>query len=453
MADHTDTIAAIATPPGRGGIAVVRISGPSSARICRELTGRGPEPRRARFTAFRDAAGEIVDRGIILFFPAPASYTGEDVLELHGHGGRTLPAMLLRRVVELGARHAAPGEFTQRAFLNDKLDLVQAEAVADLVDSGSERAARSALRSLEGEFSRTVHDLVQELVAVRVHVEGSLDFPGEEPDLMDDAGVGGRLQAALEAVHAILRRARSGLRLREGVRLVILGRPNVGKSSLLNALARSERAIVTEIPGTTRDLIEEQIVLGGVTASVVDTAGIRETGDVIEQAGIERALAAARAADVLLLIDDAPPAREGGDWRCSLPARLPGTAEVVYINNKIDVRGEAPKHEEDGAGRAVIHLSARTGAGVGLLQQHLEARLAGAPAGEDVILARARHIHALERAGELLARGLERLSERAAPELLAEDLRGAQQALGEITGEVTTEDLLGEIFSRFCIGK
>jgi tRNA modification GTPase len=453
MADHTDTIAAVATAGGRGGIGIVRISGPLAAPICREMTGRDPEPQRARLAAFRDAEGRVLDRGIALYYKKPASYTGEDVLELHGHGGRTLPALLLQRVVELGARHASPGEFTQRAFLNGKLDLIQAEAVADLVDSGSERAARSAMRSLEGEFSRGVNGLVQALVAMRVNVEGALDFPEEEPDLISSAGMTERLQACLAELEDILRRAGAGRRLREGARLVILGRPNVGKSSLLNALTRSERAIVTAVPGTTRDLIEDQITLGGVLASIVDTAGIRASGDVIEREGMERALKAAREADVLLLIDDTGAGRETGDWRQELLVELPAGAAVIYINNKIDLRGEPPSAGTGGDSHPEINLSAKTGAGLDLLRERLEAMLGEAADGEDVILARARHVQALERARDSLERAGERLSRRDAQELLAEDLRGAQQALGEITGEVTADDLLGEIFSRFCIGK
>lgn len=449
MADHPDTIAAVATPGGRGGIAIVRISGPLAARICREITGRDPEPGRARPAAFRDAGGRVLDRGVALYFEKPASYTGEDVLELHGHGGRTLPALVLQRAVELGARHAAPGEFTLRAFLNDKLDLVQAEAVADLVDSGSERAARSAMRSLEGEFSRGVNGLVQSLVAMRVHVEGALDFPEEELDLASPAGIAESLGACLRDLEDILRRAGAGRRLREGVRLVILGRPNVGKSSLLNALTRSDRAIVTAIPGTTRDLVEDQVTLGGVVASIVDTAGIRTTGDAIEREGMERALKAAREADILLLIDDTG----ARDRREELLARFPPGKEVVFINNKIDLRGEPPSVTPGGDGRAVISLSAKTGAGLDLLQEQLLAVLGEAADGEDVILARARHVEALERARHSLERARKRLSRGDAPELLAEDLRAAQQALGEITGEVSADDLLGEIFSRFCIGK
>jgi tRNA modification GTPase len=452
MADLTDTIAAIATPGGRGGIGIIRVSGPQCSTICTALAGCTPAPRQAAYTAFRDADGRVIDRGVVLYFAKPASYTGEDVLELHCHGGHTLPAMLLQRVLELGARLADPGEFTQRAFLNGKLDLVQAEAVADLVDSGSRRAARSAMRSLEGEFSARINDLVETVIAARVHVEGALDFPDEELELLSTAGVQQQLQECLNALQEILRRADAGRRLREGVHMVILGRPNVGKSSLLNRLTRSERAIVTDIPGTTRDLIEEQVIIGGVVSSIVDTAGLRESGDVIEQEGMERALAAAQAADILLLIEDAA-ATDSGDRGAGILQSLPQDKEVVYIHNKIDLVGQAPSSETGEDGRTVIRLSAKTGAGLPMLQDRLQ-ELAGQGAeGEDVILARVRHVHALERARDSLAQGLQRLSDHGSLELLAEDLRTAQQDLGEITGAVSRDDLLGEIFSRFCIGK
>lgn len=452
MADLNDTIAAIATPGGRGGIGIVRVSGPQSLPVCEALTGAAPAPRQAAYAAFRDAGGRVMDRGLVLYFARPASYTGEDVLELHCHGGRTVPAMLLQRVLELGARPAQPGEFTQRAFLNGKLDLLQAEAVADLVDSGSQRAARSAVRSLEGEFSRSIITLVEALVAARVHVEGALDFPDEELDLLSAAGVQQQLQQSLDVVANILQRADAGRRLREGVRMVILGRPNAGKSSLLNRLIRSERAIVTDIPGTTRDLLEEQVVIGGVVASIVDTAGLRESVDVIEREGMERALTAARAADILLLIDEAATAGNG-DWSEEILQLLPQDKEVVYIHNKIDLAGQAPSVSVGEDGRTVIRLSAKTGAGLPLLLDRLEELAGQGAAGEDVILARLRHIHALERARDRLAQGLQRLTEHGSLELLAEDLREAQQALGKITGAVNADDLLGEIFSRFCVGK
>jgi len=359
--------------------------------------------------------------------------------------------MLLQRVLELGARPAAPGEFTQRAFLNGKLDLIQAEAVADLVDSGSERAARSALRSLEGEFSRAIHALVEALTTLRVHLEGSLDFPDEELEVTAGAALNERIGAVLAELDRLLDAAGRGRRLRAGARLVILGRPNAGKSSLLNALVRSERAIVTDIPGTTRDLVEDQIVIGGITAAVVDTAGLRESGDVVEQEGMARALAAARTADVLLLIDAAADAKDRETWRRRLLPQLPEGAEVVYINNKIDLRGEAPAAGIATDGRPEISLSVKTGAGMALLQERLESVLDLLPGGEDVILARARHVHALRRAAELLEQARDR--QAGAPELLAEDLRAAQNALGEITGAVTADALLGEIFARFCIGK
>ncbi|MEX2524550.1 MAG: tRNA uridine-5-carboxymethylaminomethyl(34) synthesis GTPase MnmE [Gammaproteobacteria bacterium] len=451
MADSTDTIAAIATPAGRGGIAVLRLSGPACVSIAAELTGTVPESRHAHFVAFRDSRAEVIDRGLMLYFPAPASYTGEDVLELHGHGGRTLPRLLLARTLELGARHAEPGEFSRRAFLNDKLDLVQAEAVADIVDSGSRQAARSAMRSLEGDFSRKIDAVVESLIRLRVDVEGALDFPEEELELLETGGLKQGLVECLEQLRRLLENAERGGRLREGLRIVILGRPNVGKSSLLNCLSRSERAIVTSVPGTTRDLIEEQITVGGLTVNMVDTAGIRETGDVIEREGIDRALNAAATADVILMMRDAGETRD-----TALPEeqmqRLHGAGEVIIINNKIDLAGEEASLQYDAEGRPVIGLSATTGAGVELLTDRL-LELGGGEDDQDVILARGRHMDALRRAVSLLEQSLVRLEEHITLELLAEDLRVAQSTLGEITGEVAVDDLLGEIFSRFCIGK
>jgi tRNA modification GTPase len=430
---------------------VLRLSGPRSADIAEAVAGVRPRPRHAHYAAFRDAAGAVIDRGLLLYFPAPASYTGEDVLELHGHGGDILPRLLLERLVELGARHAAPGEFTQRAFLNDKLDLVQAEAVADAIDSGSERAARSAMRSLEGMFSGQVNAMEQALIELRVQVEGGLDFPEEELALLQESGLQDRLDECLQDLQRLLASAARGRALRRGLHIVILGRPNVGKSSLLNRLARSERAIVTEVPGTTRDLIEDQIVLDGVTVNMVDTAGIRASGDAIEREGMERAFNAAAAADAVLLIQDSRDPDEP-DLAPAQMQRLAAVPEFIIIRNKIDLSGEAPALRQDAAGRSVISLSARTGAGLDRLVSRLQ-ELGGAAAGEDAVLARDRHLAALERAREALQQGRQRLQERAQPELLAEDLRQAQSALAELTGAVAADDLLGEIFARFCIGK
>lgn len=451
MADHTDTIAAIATPAGRGSIAVLRLSGPDCPAIARELTGSVPEPRHACFVAFRDSRGEIIDRGLMLYFPAPASYTGEDVLELHGHGGRTPPRLLLERLLELGARHAEAGEFTKRAFLNDKLDLVQAEAVADIIDSGSRQAARSAMRSLEGDFSREIDAVVEELTRVRVHVEGALDFPEEELELLEAGRLKQSLAKCVQQSQRLLDNAERGRKLREGMRVVILGRPNVGKSSLLNCLSRSDRAIVTSVPGTTRDLIEDQIMVGGLTVDVVDTAGIRETTDVIEREGIDRALHAAATADVILVIRDAGETQGPGPPEAEMQ-RLRDAGEIIMINNKIDLAGEKPSLRYDDDGRTLISLSAKTGAGVDLLMGRLQ-ELSGGNDEQDVTLARDRHVDALRRAVSLLEKSQGRLEDHASLELLAEDLRVAQSALGEITGEVAADDLLGEIFSRFCIGK
>lgn len=451
MADSIDTIAAVATPAGRGSIAVVRLSGPGCRTIATELTGTEPVARQACFVAFRDASGEILDRGLMLYFPKPASYTGEDVLELHGHGGRTLPRLILERVLELGARHAEAGEFTRRAFINDKLDLVQAEAVADLIDSGSRRAARSAVRSLEGDFSREIGTIVEDLTRIRVHIEGALDFPEEELDLVQADTIRDGMHGCLNRLRSLLLNAERGSRLREGLRIVILGRPNVGKSSLLNRLSRTERAIVTAVPGTTRDLIEDQILIDGLAVNMVDTAGIRETDDAIEKEGIERALQAAAGADVILMIRDAVET-DAAELPSKVMQRLPEKAEVIIIHNKIDLAGEKPFVRIDECGHAVIGLSAVTGEGMNGLLARLQ-ELGGGADDEDIVLARQRHVDALRRAVSLLEQTTVRAGTDSLPELLAEDLRVVQSTLGEITGQFVADDLLGEIFSRFCIGK
>lgn len=448
--NNADTIAAIATAPGRGGIGVVRVSGVGLHDFAERLTGKSPSPRRAQLAEFRDADGEAIDQGILLYFPAPHSFTGEDVLELQGHGGPVIMRELLLRCLELGARLAEPGEFTKRAFLNDKLDLAQAEAVADLIEASTAQAARSALRSLSGEFSRQVHGLVERLIELRMLVEATLDFPEEEIDPLRDTDMKPRLEALRADLSALHSRAREGSLLRTGMTVVLAGLPNVGKSSLLNRLAGEERAIVTEIAGTTRDALRETIQVEGIPLHIVDTAGLRETEDRVEKIGIERSWQEIGKADIVLQIVDARAGITPADR--AIEARLPEGVERIVVENKCDLAHEAAARFEvrEQGGQVHLRLSARTGEGMALLHDEL-LRVAGWRGhGEDVILARERHLAALAEADErleLAAGELRRL------ELAAEELRLAQEALAEITGEFSADDLLGEIFSRFCIGK
>lgn len=446
----TGTIAAIATAPGHGGIGVVRVSGAELLEFAERLTGlpRAPiQPRRATMAEFRAADGVAIDRGLLLFFPAPHSFTGEDVLELHGHGGPVVMRELLARCLELGARLAEPGEFTRRAFLNDKLDLAQAEAVADLIEASTAQAARSALRSLSGEFSRQVHALVDQLIELRMLVEATLDFPDEEIDPLRDTDMVTRLRTLLGEVQMLRSRARQGSLLRTGLTVVLAGLPNVGKSSLLNRLAGEERAIVTDIAGTTRDALRETIQIEGIPLHVIDTAGLRETDDPVERIGVERSWKEICKADVVLQIVDARAGVTPADR--IIAGRLPGGIERVVVENKCDLAHE-PAGRFERHGQVHLRISAKTGEGMALLHDEL-LRVAGWQGhGEDVILARERHLDALagaERRLSLAAGELERL------ELAAEELRLAQEALSEITGEFTADDLLGEIFGRFCIGK
>lgn len=449
-----DTIAAIATAPGRGGIGVVRVSGRALAEFTRRLSGRMPAPRVATFTRFTDAAGGVIDEGLLLHFPAPHSFTGEDVLELHAHGGPMVLQMLLRRCCELGARPAEPGEFTRRAFLNDKLDLAQAEAVADLIEAASEAAVRSAGRSLRGEFSAAVQALVTQLIALRMRVEAALDFPEEEIDAPERAHAQAALAALRAALDGVFDRARQGSLLRSGLQVVLAGQPNVGKSSLLNRLAGEELAIVTDVPGTTRDLVREHIVVHGVPLHVIDTAGLREAQDAVERIGIERAWQEIERADLLLLLVDARTGVTPADE--AIVARLSQHLPRIVVHNKIDLLDAGAADADVDAGAAAdqpavtqVRLSAKTGEGVDGLRDAL-AHAAGLHADtEDVFLARERHLVALRDAADALARA----EAAPAPELLAEELRLAQEALSAITGAYTADDLLGEIFSRFCIGK
>ncbi len=440
-----DTIAAVATAPGRGGVGVIRVSGPAAEGVAKALLGRLPQARYATLAEFKDAQGQPIDQGLALYFPAPHSYTGESVLELHGHGGPAVLQALLARCLELGARLAEPGEFTRRAYLNGKLDLAQAEAVADLIDAASAEAARAAARSLMGAFSQHVHALQASLTELRMRVEATIDFPEEEDVVaVETARVQAGLEQTLADLERVLASAEQGALLREGVHVALIGQPNVGKSSLLNALAGEEVAIVTEIAGTTRDAIRQAVDITGVPFWLVDTAGLRETDDPVEKLGIARTWAAVEKAGIALLLVDA--AHGIGPAELAIIARLPPGIARLTVHNKIDLGREAPRVEDDGA----VWVSAKTGAGMDLLRQAL-LRLAGwQPAGEGAYLARRRHLRALADTRRHLRAALELAGQL---ELQAEELRLAQEALGAITGEHTPDDLLGEIFSRFCVGK
>jgi tRNA modification GTPase len=441
-----DTIAAIATPPGRGGIGVVRVSGPGARAIAEAILGTVPGARHATLAPFRAAGGGAIDQGIALMFSAPHSYTGEDVLELQGHGGPVVMQLVLRRCVELGARVAEPGEFTRRAFLNDCLDLAQAESVADLIDAASAEAARSAARSLAGEFSGRIHRLVKDLVELRVHVEACIDFPEEEIDPADRRWQRSRIEALRASLALLLEEARQGAVLREGLTVVLVGRPNVGKSSLLNRLAGDEVAIVTPIAGTTRDYVRATVSLEGVPIHLIDTAGLREGGDEVERIGIERTWRAVESAGAALFIEDAHGA--GAEDR-ALRSRLPRGLPAARVVNKIDLGGGTAGRAAE-AGETVLRLSAKTGAGVSELRAWLLEVAGWRPHGEGIFMARERHLVALRAAQAHLE---EAANASQAIELQAEELRLAQADLGSITGAVSADDLLGEIFGRFCIGK
>ncbi|MEQ6887088.1 tRNA uridine-5-carboxymethylaminomethyl(34) synthesis GTPase MnmE [Halomonas sp. CS7] len=448
-----DTVAALATPPGRGGVGIIRVSGPACTTIAQAMLGHCPAPRQAHYGPFRGAR-EVIDEGIALYFEGPHSFTGEDVLELQGHGGPVIMDLLLERCVQLGARLARPGEFSERAFLNDKLDLAQAEAIADLIEASSRGAAENALRSLQGEFSHRVQALVQRLVELRIYVEAAIDFPEEEIDFLADGHVAGKLatiQADLAEVRAA---AGQGALMREGMSVVIAGRPNAGKSSLLNALTEQETAIVTDIEGTTRDVLREHIHLDGMPLHVIDTAGLRDTPDAVEKIGVARAWEEIEKADRVLLMVDAA-TTEAVDPMAIWPefvARLADPSRLTLVRNKIDASHETPGLDT-GSERPVIRLSAKSGAGIMSLKEHLKAVMGFAATPEGRFSARRRHLDALDRADAALCNGEAQLAGYGAGELLAEDLRDAQQALGEITGEFSADDLLGEIFGSFCIGK
>ncbi|MDE2347302.1 MAG: tRNA uridine-5-carboxymethylaminomethyl(34) synthesis GTPase MnmE [Gammaproteobacteria bacterium] len=448
-----DTIVAIATPPGRGAVGIVRVSGPETCRLAAEILGRTPAPRRAEYAGFRDADGGLLDRGLALYFPAPHSFTGEDVLELQGHGGPVVLDLILRRLVALGGRLALPGEFSQRAFLNGKIDVTQAEAVADLIGAGSAAAARAAVRSLQGEFSARIHELQGLLTGLRVRVEASIDFPDDEVPLVAQRECGSRLAQILAVFDPLQAAAQRGTRLVEGLTVVIAGEPNVGKSSLLNRLAGDEVAIVTDTPGTTRDLLRHHVLEGGVPLHLIDTAGLRETVEPVEAEGIRRARAAMRHADlVVYLVDVSLPQVIDPDAIAERAATLAPGVPFMLVLNKIDLLREPPVRQDD-LPPPGIRLSAKTGEGLETLRARLRAAAGECAADAAPLTARRRHLDALRRARAHLDQAAAVLDDTAAVELFAEELRLAQRDLGEITGEMTSDDLLGEIFGSFCIGK
>ncbi|MFE8046258.1 tRNA uridine-5-carboxymethylaminomethyl(34) synthesis GTPase MnmE [Brenneria goodwinii] len=452
---HSDTIVAQATPPGRGGVGILRVSGPAASAVAQAVLGKLPKPRYADYLPFRDADGTTLDQGIALWFPGPNSFTGEDVLELQGHGGPVILDILLQHILTLpDVRIARPGEFSERAFLNDKLDLAQAEAIADLIDASSEQAARSALNSLQGAFSARINHLVEALTHLRIYVEAAIDFPDEEIDFLSDGKIEGQLNNVMADLDAVRAEAHQGSLLREGMKVVIAGRPNAGKSSLLNALAGREAAIVTDIAGTTRDVLREHIHIDGMPLHIIDTAGLRDANDEVERIGIERAWQEIEQADrVLFMVDGTTTqAIEPAAIWPEFMARLPRTLPITVVRNKADITGE-PLGIEDVNTYSLIRLSARTGEGIETLREHLKQSMGFTSNTEGGFLARRRHLQALEQAAQHLAQGKEQLVSAYAGELLAEELRLAQQALSEITGEFTSDDLLGRIFSSFCIGK
>jgi tRNA modification GTPase len=453
-----DTIAAIASAPGRGAVGVIRVSGSLVPQIAAGILGALPAPRQARLSSFLDAQGRSVDEGLALYFPAPASYTGEHVLELQGHGGALIVDLLLKRLLELGCRMARPGEFTERAFLNGKIDIAQAEAIADLIDAGTAAAARAAVRSMQGEFSARIADLKARITGLRAYVEAAIDFPTEEIDFLSGEALQQRLSAIFADFESITAAARQGAMLREGLQVVIAGRPNAGKSSLLNSLAGDDVAIVTNVPGTTRDVLRCQVHLDGLPVNLVDTAGLRSAVDVVEVEGVRRARnEIARADRVLYVLEDRGAALDGAaaDGRTSWAAeleQLPAGAAVTLIFNKIDLTG-TPARLDESSVPPRIFLSARTGAGLDLLRAHLKSSAGYRESESGALAARRRHLDALARARQHVQIAADTWNRTRAFELFAEDLRLAQHALGEITGEFTSDDLLGEIFGSFCIGK
>ncbi|QQX80301.1 tRNA uridine-5-carboxymethylaminomethyl(34) synthesis GTPase MnmE [Shewanella sp. KX20019] len=451
----TDTIVAQATAPGRGGVGIIRVSGDLASNVAMAVLGHIPKTRYADYCDFKSNQGDVIDQGIALYFKGPNSFTGEDVLELQGHGGQIVLDMLIKRVMETeGLRIAKPGEFSEQAFMNDKLDLTQAEAIADLIDATSEQAARSALNSLQGEFSTQVHELVEQVTNLRLYVEAAIDFPDEEVDFLSDGKISGSLNRIITQLTSVQASAKQGSIIREGMKVVIAGRPNAGKSSLLNALAGKESAIVTEIAGTTRDVLREHIHLDGMPLHIIDTAGLRDTADTVEKIGIERAWDEITSADqVLFMVDGTTTnAVDPHEIWPDFIDRLPKNLGITVVRNKADLTGETLDITEE-AGHPVHRISAKTGLGVAALQQHLKSLMGYQSNLEGGFIARRRHLEALDLASSHLDIGKEQLEVYQAGELLAEELRMAQLALSEITGKFTSDDLLGKIFSSFCIGK
>jgi len=448
---QNDIIVAQATPPGKGGVGIVRVSGNSLQHIANAILAKLPSPRVAEYLPFLSADKETIDIGLAIYFPSPHSFTGEDVLELHGHGGQVLIDLLVNRVLECGARLANPGEFSFRAFQNDKIDLAQAEAISDLINSTTEAAAKSAMRSLKGEFSRKVQELLEELIYVRVYVESSIDFPEEEIDFLADQVLLNRIDGLLLKMEEVFHQAKQGAVLNEGMSVVILGQPNAGKSSLLNCLAGHDAAIVTDIEGTTRDVLKESIHIDGMPLHIIDTAGLRDNADVVEKEGIRRAWNEVEKADhVLLLVDDS---KGFSDKDEKILKNIPPNLSVTIVHNKIDVKGEHSESIFTKDNRTEIYLSIKNRSGIQLLTDHLKQIVGFEGEADGLFIARRRHLNALERAKTAIETGHKQIMENRAGELLSEDLRVAQSALNEITGEFDNEDLLGEIFSSFCIGK
>jgi tRNA modification GTPase len=451
---NTDTIVAIATPPGRGGVGIIRVSGPKSKVIANEMLGFNPKPRYAHYCPFKDQTENTIDEGLALYFEGPNSFTGEDILELQGHGGPVVLDFVLKRCIELGARTARPGEFSERAFLNDKIDLTQAAAIADLIDSASEQAARCAVRSLQGAFSHRIHELVNSLIQLRIYVEAAIDFPEEEIDFLSDGKVEKDLRGVMDNLANVMQEANQGTLLREGMTVVIAGRPNAGKSSLLNALSGRDTAIVTHIAGTTRDVLREHIHIDGMPLHIIDTAGLRDAPDEVERIGIQRAWNEIEQADRVLLMVDGTETSETAphDIWPDLVDKLPHPERITVVRNKADLTGETSGMTYDGQS-PVVRIAAKDGSGVTELREHLKTIMGYNASSEGGFIARRRHIEALEQATLFLNNGLDQLTGASAGELLAEDLRMAQNSLNEITGEFSSDDLLGKIFGSFCIGK
>ncbi len=451
-----DTICAIATPKGVGGIGVVRVSGPQVRQICKQIAGYLPPPRYAHYADFKNLKGELIDKGLALFFPGPHSFTGEDILELQGHGGPIILDQLLQAIIGLGARLARPGEFSERAFLNDKIDLAQAEAIADLIESHSVEASRYAMRSLQGEFSRLINQLLNDIIALRVYVEAAIDFPEEEIDFLQSAEVQEKLELIRSSLAKVIAQAGSGRILKDGLSIVIIGEPNVGKSSLLNLLSGQASAIVTDIAGTTRDTLRELINLDGMPLHIIDTAGLRDSDDLVEREGMKRAWQEIKQADHILWMLDAAASdtlKNSALWYQLQDEGIPNE-RISLIKNKIDLSGDTPKLcLEPSLQLSCIYMSARQNLGLEILSEHLKQVAGYSNLEEGGFIARRRHLDALQRANKALNTAFEQLTQHRAGELLAEDLRAAQQALSEITGKFTSDDLLGEIFSSFCIGK